>query len=193
MIIITPLLDATSVTSTGISFWNIALSVIVPAITAGLITVASKLLDRRKDTAEERKLTAEEKKLMAEADKAKAEKDSIKSEEWRKLYAETKVQNADSKKQYEEQIEKLKKESTEQMEFLKKQISIHSETLELQGANFETQEETIQELKEKLDTEISARQKLELVIKKFKDWAIRNKQKIYDAHLEPIPIEIYDY
>ena len=79
------------------------------------------------------------------------------------------------------------------MEFLKKQISIHSETLELQGANFETQEETIQELKEKLDTEISARQKLELVIKKFKDWAIRNKQKIYDAHLEPIPIEIYDY
>lgn len=193
MIIITPVLDAGVSISTEINIWSIILPVILTATTAGIIALGTKWLDRDKSTAEQKKILAEEKKLKVEAD-------SLENEEWRKLYVETKSQAAEMKSQYadlkkqsDEQIEKLKKESSEQMGFLKKQISIHSDTLEVQGANFEAQEETIQELKDKLETEIIARQKLELIIKKFKDWAIRNKQKIYDAHLEPIPIEIYDY
>jgi hypothetical protein len=193
MIIITPLLDATSVTSTGISFWNIALSVVVPAITAGVITIASRLLDRRKDNAEERKIGAEEKKLLAEADKAKTEKDSIENEEWRKLYAETKTQYSNLKKESDEQIQALKKQSDEQMGFLKKQISMHSDTLEVQSANFETQEQTIQELKEELQTEKTARQKIEIALKKFQQWAIRNRAELEKNHMEPVPVEIYNY
>ena len=100
---IIPLLDSGISVSTEINIWSIILPVIITALTAATITLGTKLLDRKKTTAEENKISAEEKKLRIEAG-------SLENEEWRKLYAETKAQNADSKKQYEEQIEKLKKE-----------------------------------------------------------------------------------
>jgi flagellar biosynthesis component FlhA len=190
-----PLLDAGITLSTEVNLWSILLPVVITALTAGAITLGTKFLDRNKNSAEEKKLSAEEKKLLAEADKAKTEKDSLENEEWRKLYAETKSQHADLKKQYEdlkiqsdEQIQKLKKESDEQMGFLKKQISIHSDTLELQGANFETQEQTIQELKDEVQAEKTARLKLEAIVKKFQQWAIRNRAELESAKIEPIPV-----
>jgi len=193
MIFLTPLFDAGVTVSTEINIWSIIVPVVLTALTAGLIGVGTKLLDRKKDSAEEKKISAEEKKLLAEADKTKIEKDSIENEEWRKLYAETKSQYADLKRQSDEQIEKLKKESGEQMEFLKKQISIHSDTLELQASNFETQEENIQEVRNELQIEKSARQKLEIAIKKFQQWAIRNREELEKNNMEPVPIEIYNY
>lgn len=184
MMMLSPILDAGVSVSTEINIWSVILPVVLTALTAGVIALGTKLLDRKKDGAEERKISAEEKKLRVEAD-------SMENEEWRKLYAETKNQYANLKKESEDQIEKLKKESGEQMEFLKKQISIHSDTLELQGSNFEIQEETIQKLKDELQLEKTARQKLELAIKKFQQWAIRNKNEIENAHLEPIPVELF--
>jgi len=195
MVFMSPLLDAGITLSTEVNLWSILLPVVVTALTAGAITLGTKFLDRNKNSAEEKKLSAEEKKLLAEADKAKTEKYSLENEEWRKLYAETKSQHADLKKQYEdlkiqsdEQIQKLKKESDEQMGFLKKQISIHSDTLELQGANFETQEQTIQELKDDVQAEKTARLKLEAIVKKFQQWAIRNRAELEAAKIEPIPV-----
>jgi flagellar biosynthesis component FlhA len=199
MILLAPILDAgIAVAGSTIDFWTVALPIIVSALTGGLITIASKLLDRKKNNAEERKLSAEERKYLAEADKAKNEADSVENEEWRKLYAETKLQYADLKKQSEdqkkqsdEQIERLKKESGEQMDFLKRQISMHSDTLELQSANFETQEETIQELKEELKVERAARIRIEAILKKFQQWAVRNRAELeLSKTIEPIPAEV---
>jgi hypothetical protein len=183
--IVAPLLDATvGVATTDINVWSIVIPIIVSAITGGLVAIVSKLLDRRKDSAEELKLTAEGKKLKAEAD-------SIENAEWQKLYGETKTQYADLKKESDEKIAELKKESGEQMDFLKKQISIHSDTLELQNANFETQEQTIKQLKEELEIEKTARQRLERLVKKFQQWAVRNKEELERHQIESIPVELY--
>jgi hypothetical protein len=186
MIFLSSILDAGVTVSTEISLWSILLPIIITVLTGGLIALGTKFLDRDKTTAEQRKISAEEKKLRVEAD-------SLENEEWRKLYAETKNQYTQLKKDSDEQIEKYKKESGEQMEFLKKQISIHSDTLELQSSNFETQEQVIQELRDEIEIEKTARIKLELIVKKFQQWAVRNKAKIANAQLEPVPVEIYNY
>ena len=181
---IIPLLDSGISVSTEINIWSIILPVIITALTAATITLGTKLLDRKKTTAEENKISAEEKKLRIEAG-------SLENEEWRKLYAETKLQYASLKKDSEEQIEKLKKESGEQMDFLKKQISLHSETLDLQQGNFETQEETIQQLKNELEVEKTARLKLETIIKNFRQWVVRNRAQLEEARIELPVLEVY--
>ena len=181
MIAITPLLDAGVTVSTDINIWSIIIPVFLTALTAAIIALGTKLLDRPKTL-------AEEDKIKVDAKKTKVEADAIQNEETWKLYEEVKNQYATLKKESDEQIAKLKKESGEQMEFLKKQISIHSDTLELQSANFDTQEETIEQLKTELQTERTARQKLELAIKKFQQWAIKNREKLEAAKIEPIPI-----
>jgi hypothetical protein len=155
--------------------------VISSAVTAGIITIVSKILDRPK-------AAAEEDKLKSEAKKVKVEADNLQNEETWRLYKEVKEQYANLKKESDEQIATLKKESGEQMDFLKKQISLHSDTLELQGANFEAQEGTIQKLQDELKLEKTARLKLETIIKKFQQWAVRNRAEIEAARIEPIPV-----
>ena len=178
MVNIIPLAD----TITEINLWtSVALPIVASGITALIFGLVTKLLDRSKNNAEERKLTAEEKKL-------KAETSSIENEEWQRLYAEIKSQYTNLKKDSDEQIQTLKKESEEQMGFLKKQISLHSDTLELQSANFETQEQTIEELKKELEIEKKARLRLETVIKKFQQWAVRNKEALEKHGIEPVPV-----
>ena len=180
MINIIPLADTVS----EINIWTYILPIIISAITGALVAAVSKLLDRNKNNAEERKLSAEEKKLKAEAS-------SIENEEWQRLYAEIKSQYTNLKKDSDEQIQTLKKESEEQMGFLKKQISLHSDTLELQAANFETQEQTIEELKKELKVERTARLKLETIIKIFQEWAVRNRAQLEQNHIEPVPVDVY--
>lgn len=183
--IIPIILDAIgTTTTTDINIWTIVLPIIVSALTGGLIAIITKLLDRPKTL-------AEEDKIKVDAKKARAETDAIQNEETWKLYEEVKTQYSNLKKESDDQIEKLKKESGEQMDFLRKQISIHSETLKLQDANFQTQEETIEQLKQELTTERMARQKIELALKKFQQWAIRNKAELEANHIEPVPVEVY--
>ena len=177
MIFLSPLLDTGVTISTEVNLWSILLPVIITVLTGGIITLGSKFLDRKKTSAEASKTSAEEKKLRIEAD-------SLENEEWRKLYAETKNQYAQLKKDSDEQIDKLKKESGEQMDFLKKQISIHSDTLELQGSNFEIQEQTIQELKQELEIEKTARLKLETIVRNFRQWVVRNRAQLEEAKIE---------
>jgi hypothetical protein len=176
-----PLLETTDAVS---NFWSIFITVISSAVTAGIITLISKALDRPKTI-------AEEDKLKVEAKKVKVETDNLQNEETWRLYKEVKEQYANLKKESDEQIATLKKESGEQMDFLKKQISLHSDTLELQGANFEEQEKTIQKLQSELQTEKTARLKLETIIKKFQQWAVRNQTQLEAAKIEPVPVELY--
>jgi len=164
IIIMAPLLD--SGLSVGTGFWDVALPIIISAITGVLVAVISKLFDRKKAGAETNKISAETEKVKAETDKVSGETRAAESAEWQKLYDEEKNQRGELKKE---------------LDTIKTQVSILTDFLEIQ-------KEEQDELEKKLEIEVTARKKLESVIKKFQLWAIRNREKLESAKIEPVPV-----
>jgi hypothetical protein len=183
IITLLPLLGTSVAVSTEINLWSIIIPIIITALTSGIISLGTRFLDRNKNKAEEKKLTAEEKKIQAETS-------HLENSEWQTLFAEMKAQ----KKESDDELALFKRQSEEQMASLKKQVSIHSDTLEVQASNFETQEETIQQLKTQLQEDKIAITKLESIIKKFQQWAVRNRAELeLSKTIEPIPAEVMYY
>jgi hypothetical protein len=149
-------------TAPTINIWSFVLPIILSSITAILVVIVTRLFDKSKGRAEEKKLASEAKKLDVETE-------GLEIDEWRKLYAEIKVQYSELKKEFESKIDTADK-----------QISNLS-------ASVEIQKEITEELQKELATEKLAREKLEAVLKKFHQWAVRNRMKLEEAKIEAIP------
>jgi hypothetical protein len=158
------------------NFWQTALQYLIPiiitSVTGVFATLLTLFLNRKKNSADVKKTEAETEKTKAETDKIKFDKEIAASEEWHKLYNELKEEFDDFKKELDKKF---------------KGIEIDNELLR---DSLDIQEKMTSELEEDLKTEQEARRKLETRIESFRRWFIRNKKKLEEANIEPVPFEV---
>jgi hypothetical protein len=170
-------------------------------------------LNRNRNKAELEKLTAEKEKLSAEARKASTEGVVLEAGEWRKLYDEFKGKYEQLKKDSEKSISDL----VGRMNDLSDAMDIHEEMTDELKKQLETertkhdleifalkkkiekleelvknQDGTIDGLRIELIQEKQARQRLEKIVIRFQEWAIRNKEQLERASIETPPSELFN-
>jgi chromosome segregation ATPase len=201
-----PLFDVLMDTGTASSMWQYAVPAIISLLTALSVALVTKLLNRTKTNAETRKLDAETRKTETETS-------SLDAGEWKRLYDEIKIQYSDLKKEIDRTSSDMKLSSSEnkteilknnaemtewkrlydevksQYAILKKEADKLKIDIKLISEALDIQKEETAEIKEQLRNETSARKRLEGVIKKFQQWAVRNIDQIEAAKIEPVPIE----